>query len=77
MTTITEKIAIMQAFDEGKPIEYRTKHNGPSRDWCWTPQPAWDWDKKEYRITAIQPKPKKHFNCYLTPNGQLCWHYGI
>lgn len=65
MTTTAEKITIMQAFNEGKRIEYRTKRIGPEHEWAWTTPPSWDWDKKEYRIAAIQPKPKTKLYAYL------------
>ncbi len=51
MKTIQEQIAIMQAFADGKTIEYR---NALER---WEPikDPLWNWTNFDYRI---KPEPK-------------------
>ncbi len=44
-----QKIAVMQAFLDGTPIEYRPKQ---IRDGKWSPikHPTWNWHAIEYRI---------------------------
>ena len=48
-----EKIAVMQAFEDGEKIEYRIV-NGV--DWKLMGQPEWDWVYGDYRIKP-EPKP--------------------
>lgn len=52
MSTTEEKIKVMQAFIEGKPIEskpYRSKHWGLNND------PIWCWWSMEYRVRVEKP----------------------
>ncbi len=49
--TLQEKIAVMQAFAEGKQIEYR---RALARDWYIAGNPTWDWWTIDYRIA---PEP--------------------
>ncbi len=44
-----EKIAVMQAFDEGQEVEYRIIGIGPD-DWLFCKSPEWNWDRYNYRI---------------------------
>lgn len=44
------KIAIMQAFCEGKKIEYQS-HMG--KGWHGVNEPAWDWPRCSYRVAPI------------------------
>ena len=54
----TEKIiSVMQAFDEGKQIEFREKGKD---EWCGIPTPHWNWEKYDYRV-----KPEPIFRPYL------------
>ena len=51
-----EKIEVMQAFEDGKDIQFRVIANGPSAEWNeWIDPrvPHWDFSSFEYRI-----KPK-------------------
>ena len=53
---IKEMIEVMQAFEDGKKIEYSVVGNNN-----WQPtasEPAWAWDRCDYRI-APEPEPKK------------------
>lgn len=52
MTTTAEKIAVMQAFEEGKPIEYLSTW---LNKWVNTDSPMWDWSSCDYRITVTKP----------------------
>lgn len=47
MTTTAEKIAVMQAFEDGKKIEA-----GPPGTHYWGPQatPSWNWELFNYRV---------------------------
>lgn len=48
MKTIQEKIAIMQAYADGKAIEY--KADLPIASWKSVKRPMWDWSLFDYRI---------------------------
>lgn len=53
--SIDEQIAVMQAYKEGKRIEYKLKTNDK---WCVNPQPGWNWEVCDYRVkqeTEIRP----------------------
>lgn len=51
MTTLAEKIAVMQAFERGEKVEDKHKGGGT---WAECGSPTWDWFLFEYRIA-----PKK------------------
>ena len=48
-----EKIAVMQAFVEGKEIQVSTRHSTEWKRLVWMPE--WDWTSYNYRI---KPEPK-------------------
>lgn len=48
------RIAVMQAWVEGKKVEYRNRVHKTSV-WRNEVDPAWDWDTYDYRIA---PEPK-------------------
>ena len=50
-------ISVIQAFNEGKQIEFREKGKG---EWCDVPTPHRNWEKYDYRV-----KPKPIFRPYL------------
>lgn len=57
MSTTAQKIAIMQAFIDGRRIEF----NGSWTSWVWKPlipdvEPVWNWEDIGYRI-APATKP--------------------
>jgi hypothetical protein len=54
MTTTSDKIKVMQAFERGEDIE-ALNHNAPSCGWFAIDVPTWSWDKYNYRI---KPEPK-------------------
>ena len=47
MKTIEEKIAVMQAFKDGKEIEV---YNIAKKGWFETNDPAWNWSITDYRV---------------------------
>lgn len=54
MTTTQEKIKVMQAFCEGKAIQYRKKDS--LNQWYNVGvEPIWDWNQVDYRI---KPEPR-------------------
>lgn len=53
--TTAEKIAVMQAFEDGKQIEFRRSFNN-NNVWIDCGGPVWNWDIYEYRI---KPEEKK------------------
>ena len=58
MTTLDEKIKVMQAYKNGKTIEYK---EGREKNWKTTNTPAWDWYNWDYRI---KEEPKKKVKLY-------------
>jgi hypothetical protein len=56
MTTLTEKISIMQAFERGETVEIQLTDG-----WEIIEEPSWNWTHYEYRIAKpkIKPEPKK------------------
>ncbi len=53
MSTTAEKIAVMQAFEDGKEIQYKEQY---STAWLGAATPNWDWRYLEYRI---KPEPRE------------------
>lgn len=49
-----EKIEVMQAFEDGKSIEFRCKDTNFT--WVTASAPSWDWSINHYRI--VEPKPE-------------------
>ena len=49
MKTIEKKIAIMQAFAEGRQIECAELHS-VNKLWTETRNPVWDWLRIDYRV---------------------------
>ena len=58
MTSIEEKIQIMQAFRDGKAIESRRMPNfeeGLSEgDWGDDALPTWNWSRRDYRVKPVE-----------------------
>jgi hypothetical protein len=55
MSTTKQKIAVMQAFEDGKAVQYRKR--GVSSDaWMRVDAPIWAWDCIDYKV---KPEPKK------------------
>lgn len=51
-TTTAEKIAIMQAFEDGEEVQRYSKHY---KEWVLEILPLWNWCQSDYRI---KPQPK-------------------
>lgn len=49
--TLSEKIAVMQAFERGEKIEYRLK---VVNFWLPVQNPDWDWRGCDYRVKEIK-----------------------
>lgn len=60
--TTKEMIAVMQAYEDGKKIQTRTKIKGD--DWK-DEIPTWDWAFCEYRIKPEEEKPVRMTNRQL------------
>lgn len=56
-STIAEKIAVMQAFEDGKTIEARSRRETEAL-WKRLNFPAWDWIGYDYRVAVTKPEPK-------------------
>lgn len=50
MTTTAEKIAVMQAFEDGKEVEFRFCLTDETWRPLKSPNPLWDWLSIDYRI---------------------------
>ena len=55
MKTIEEKIAVMQAFKDGKEIEV---YHIAKKGWFETNDPAWDWSITDYRVKEEPKEPQ-------------------
>ncbi len=66
--TTQEKIAVMQAYEDGAEIESRRLD---AYVWLSTPHPDWDWGCVDYRIKQT-PKVTKYL-CYESTQGCLWW----
>lgn len=73
--TTAEKIAVMQAFEDGKPIEtliQRAQH----AVWERVDYPLWNWSKYDYRVAVTKPSidwshVSDQINAMMTdPHGQ-------
>jgi hypothetical protein len=69
MTTLAEKIAIMQAYERGEKIEFYTDEGW--KLWAGVYEPSWNWPNYEYRIAPLEPKKIKLF-AWLVDH-QLKW----
>lgn len=49
ITRVSEKIAIMQAYEDGKQIEHRRIGEGGT--WRRAGRPAWNWEEGDYRVS--------------------------
>lgn len=52
MKTTQEMIKVMQAYADGKKIQYSSK----GVDWTDVIEPSWDWESTNYRVKP-EPKP--------------------
>lgn len=48
-----EKVAVMQAYLDGKTIELKQKRDVVWFQWPGENEPSWDWDEFHYRITPV------------------------
>ena len=61
-----EKIAVMQAFVEGKEIQTTTHYSTEWKELTWVPE--WDWTSYNYRV---KPEPKfAYVNVYSYANAK-------
>ena len=70
MTTLAEKIAIMQAYTDGKAVQY---YNISKNVWKDAVSPTWDWFTYEYRVKPAKPNQVTSY-CFITPDGNLFWN---
>lgn len=57
MSDTANKIAVMQAFAEGKRIERRVISDG-DKPWRAAEEPGWNWIDFDYRIAPHPPEPR-------------------
>lgn len=68
--TTKEMIAVMQASEEGKTIEYRiSRISDPAAkdEWDENQAPAWNWSEYDYRV---KPEPRE-IKIWCGPEGEL------
>lgn len=58
--TIAEMIAVMQAYEEGKEIEFYDKSTGT---WETAEPPLWDWGIFQYRVKPEEPQYRPYKDC--------------
>lgn len=69
--TTQEKLTVMQAWMDGREIEYRTRNENSS---AFTPldrnsgEPGWDWGLFEYRIS---PPPPMEIKVWVSAGGDV------
>ena len=70
MKDIDHMIAVLQAFKQGKAIQFRRRSH-PDTDVYWkdTPKPCWDWDTFDYRVKPAEPR-RVWLNFYPTMGGR-------
>lgn len=57
MNDIDHMIAVLQAFKEGKAIQYWARCNrGTDENWGDAPNPIWNWASYDYRV---KPEPRR------------------
>ena len=57
MNDIDRMVTVMQAFKEGKAIQYWARCNrGTDENWGDAPNPSWDWSAYDYRV---KPEPRR------------------
>lgn len=61
MSTLQEKIAVMQAHADGKKIE--VTYDGEK--WVDSRSPAWNWARADYRVKE-EPKKTGYYRRYIT-----------
>jgi hypothetical protein len=65
--TTSEKIAVMQAFLDGKEIESLPRIGGTGK-WVAWPEPKWDWDCCDYRV---KPGTREWWCLFPSPFNQF------
>lgn len=65
---IDYKIGVMQAFKEGKTIQYQLKDG---QHWFTSPDPEWNWGKYIYRV---KPEPKEDW-VFEIKNSKNEWQF--
>lgn len=69
--SIESMIEVLQAYQAGKRIEFRTAMRPEWRECKDTP--VFNFESVEYRI-APEPKKKVKLEAWLSPTGQLMWY---
>jgi hypothetical protein len=69
------RIAVMQAFVDGKEIEAQCKHEPPKAEWYLCRSPGWDWDTCEYRVRR-EPFTRVDVRWVVRVKEGGCWFDG-
>ena len=68
--SIDEQIAVMQAYKEGKKIEW--KYNNEIYGWSEVQDPAWNWRDLDYRVKPeIRPYTKEELLTAIREHGPM------
>lgn len=71
--SIESMIEVLQAYKDGKKVEFRNATHYPEWTACDSTGPAWNFYESEYRI-APEPRKKVKLEAWLMTNGQLTWY---
>lgn len=79
MKTTEEKIAVMQAYADGKKIEFHRYDDIVWKDvWCEVKTPIWDWVLYDYRIKKEPTyRPYESVNEMLDDFCERCREHGM
>jgi len=58
MSTLAEKIAVMQAHADGKVIQFRGSSCHGPHVWTDVLQPLWAWNSRDYRVKPKRKSPR-------------------
>lgn len=76
MKTLKEKIAVMQAADDGKPIEIKTQEVGAWVPWEDAFPPTFNWEHNDYRVAAKKIRYRRYL-CKIGDEVYVgCFHSG-
>lgn len=68
MKTLADKIAVMQAFESGKKVRCRGRHETDPNSWVPCPTPTWDWYHHDYEVV---PEPVEFWSSvYVNRDGK-------
>lgn len=74
MKTIEEKILVMQAFADGKAVEFLCTNDNGKSEWVGVGEPEWNWTKYDYRVKQDIPRT---WNDFCKRNDEITNEYYV